>query len=193
MDRYCKLLSRGEWNEMFIKFMGDSPYPGEEMLVEMSNVREKIWMENHTKILSALIKILGFEFTEKEIIVYTVGFGKAHSDPLVVPSNFDDYSFINVLIHELIHRVLTRNSLNLNEDILAPLLYPKENQSVAIHITVHALLKYIYLDVLNDPQRLEEDILNSTEDYRRAWDIVESEGYLNCIKKIEVPLLRNPQ
>lgn len=68
-----------------------------------------------------------------------------------------------------------------------------EPDSVKNHIIVHSLLKYIYLNVLKDESRLEKNILRSknhkTNEYARAWKIVEQEGYKNLIEEFKNKLV----
>ena len=54
---------------------------------------------------------------------------------------------------------------------------------------VHAILKYIYLDVLKDKDRLEKNIQtsekHSTDDYIRAWKIVSDCDYRKIITNLQ--------
>ena len=48
-----------------------------------------------------------------------------------------------------------------------------------VHIPVHAGLKALFLDTLEEPMRLERDILRLEKNpaYKAAWDYVESHDY----------------
>ena len=58
-----------------------------------------------------------------------------------------------------------------------------------VHIPVHAVHKAIYLDVLNEPKRLERDISNNkmhkSKDYIDAWNYVHKHGYEEIINKLK--------
>ena len=73
-------------------------------------------------------------------------------------------------------------------------MFPEETSSVKSHVVVHSVLKYIYLDILRDKERLERNINNSkkhsTNDYIRAWEIVEKDGYIEIIKKFKSKIRR---
>ena len=58
------------------------------------------------------------------------------------------------------------------------------------HIFVHALHKEIYLKLF-DEKRLKRDIekCQKHEDYKRAWEIVEKEGYKNIIKEFRMRII----
>lgn len=55
-----------------------------------------------------------------------------------------------------------------------------------VHIPLHAVLKSLYLDYLQDPHRLERDIKDCERDenYTRAWQYVEENDYKEIIVKL---------
>lgn len=185
LDRYCRLLSESVWKEKYLQVLGDVPYPTEDFLRSLSSEREKIWAAKGQQIISGLVDMLGLQFAELEIPVYAVGFGRAHSDPLVVPSNFNEFELVNVATHELIHRLLSFNTQGFNEDVSSPKLFSDKPSSVAVHVVVHALLQFVYLDILQEPQRLDLDKEKSSGEYKEAWDIVDAEGYKQIIEKVK--------
>lgn len=65
--------------------------------------------------------------------------------------------------------------------------FPDEVLLVRNHVLVHATLKGLWLNVLQEPARLERD-LKFTEAfpaYKRAWEIVEEKGYKNLLNMIK--------
>jgi len=94
--------------------------------------------------------------------------------------------FIDTLTHELIHQIHIQNGKKVNElqKNYIPKKYPNESQLTSNHIFVHAIHKKIYLSLFNKT-RLNRDIkrCEKSPDYKRAWEIVEKEGYENLINK----------
>ena len=64
-------------------------------------------------------------------------------------------------------------------------MFPNENELARNHIITHATLKFIYLDILKDKERLAKNIERSSKssfpEYPRAWKIVEEKGYRELI------------
>ena len=62
--------------------------------------------------------------------------------------------------------------------------YKNETLNTKIHIQVHAIHSHIYLKFFNK-KRLERDVklISHLKDYKRAWEIVQKEGYENIIKE----------
>lgn len=94
--------------------------------------------------------------------------------------------------HEVAHRLLTDNSKmtsSLDRKILKTWkeLFGEDHAwNTLVHIPVHALLEYIFVDVLDEPERLERDIelCKQHPPYADAWTYVQSEGYQNILKKL---------
>ena len=137
------------------------------------------------KILKAVCNITGLDFKRNQIDVHIVsGNPRPFSNPIVMKSRYDAMDFINTLTHELIHCLFQDNK----ETIGDKPRYPHENEIVKSHVIVHAILKYIYLDILNEPERLEKNIDNcsgSKHGYDIAWDIVEKGDYKELISRLK--------
>ncbi len=139
-------------------------------------------------VLTGMCSVLDLQFKHNIIDVHVVsGLSRGFSSPLVIKSGYSKADFICTLMHELIH-VLAQD----NNEILPDLdteYYLEETRLVRNHIYTHAVLKYLYLEVLNDTSLLEANITNSkahsTPDYTRAWEIVEREGFLNVIDNLK--------
>lgn len=184
MDRYGQILSQGEWAAQYKKILGDIPYPLPESLIETAAAYRAEWQKYESVILTGITDLLGLHFSEREITVYVIGFGRAHSDPLVVPSNISSADVVGLITHEVLHRLLTHNHEGFFEDVISPKLFPEETSSAALHIVIHAIMEYVYRDIIGNEDSMQRDINRSTQDYRRAWDVVSEFGYKNVIEKI---------
>lgn len=147
------------------------------------------WKPYATAIPEKLSEISGLGWKEEHIPCYMVGPYKGYSDPLSVSSFLVEAQFIDILTHELIHRLLMQN-LEESKGFWHWIheKYGDEKRLVTNHIPVHAIHKKLYLE-MGWGERLENDIdraktLNA-EAYIRAWDIVDKEGYENIIGKIK--------
>lgn len=181
---YCQnspdLKARG-WNDWV-------PPTQEEVFKRIENYRKE-WSKYETKILKGICDVLNLEFKRNVIDVYIVsGNPRQLSAPIVIKSGFSPDEFIDSLTHELIHTLFGDNGERVPIFIWDE-MFPGETNSVKSHVVLHSILKYIYLDILKDEKRLERNIDTSkkhnTNDYLRAWEIVEKEGYLEIIKKFK--------
>jgi len=132
---------------------------------------KKEWKKNEKRILKYLPKKSGLSFQRNIIDVYIVGSNKRQfSDPIVIKSAFSPKEFVDVLTHELIHKLYADNSQVGKEDLKYwKEKYPKESWRTINHIQVHALLTGIYLDVLQDPTRLELNKKRSQNHSTKAY------------------------
>lgn len=173
---------------------------GEE-LVDYEKIEEivkryrKAWKPEEEKIIKAMCKSVDLEFYQNTIDVYIAPWFQAFSDPLVIGVAYDDETFVDLLTHEICHHLLTDNTI-ISEKRLAVLdtewrhlFGPSHSFDTLIHIPVHAICKYIYLDVRKRPDRLKADIaLNekySAKDYIDAWNYVEEHGYKEIITQLK--------
>lgn len=156
-----------------------------EVLKYIKNV-EKIWRKNEKKILSELSRITGLKWKEDFIYCYVVGSCRPFSDPLTMPMYNDKNYFIDTLIHELIHQLFTQEG-NIKQTSKAwkyvERKYRSETGKTRTHIPLQAILSYIYITFF-DEKRLKKDIISKSffYDYKRAWQIVQQEGYQNIIR-----------
>jgi hypothetical protein len=144
------------------------------------------WEKYEDKILNNLFLITGLNFKEQTIDVHIVsGSPRQISNPLIIKSGFSPFEFVNILTHELIHRLFGFNKINYKDDYLNT-KYHNETITTKKHIIIFAILKYIFLDILNEPIRLEKAMEDSkkhdTKEYTRAWEITEEIGYKKIIE-----------
>lgn len=150
------------------------------------------WKPYEKKILRGLHEVLGLEYRQNIIDVYIAPWFNAFSDPLVIGVMREPDEFIDILTHELIHRLLTDNTtLPYDTWLLSrwEKLFGKGHSIVClIHIPVHAVHKAIYLDILKAPERLKRDITGNQKsqsiDHVKAWEYVERHDYRAIIKKL---------
>jgi hypothetical protein len=147
---------------------------------------EKIWRKKEKIILAKIESITKFKWREKKVICYVIGFGGAISDPLTVSIKFEKPStFIDVLVHELIHKVQSQNKDKYSKwAVYVKNKYLNETITTNSHIALHAIHHQIYLHLFTKKQ-LKEDIERHEiwPDYKRAWEIVLQEGPENILKK----------
>jgi hypothetical protein len=169
-------------------FLKGSKLPSYSKMDKRTQRLHKTWNAEEKKIIRGMQKIAGLNFYQNLIDVYIVaGLEHAFSDPMVIGTRYTKgEKFVDVLTHELLHRLITDNTQNKNGGFWPHKLFPKiEDHRVITHILVHALHKELYLKVLKRPDRLRADIKECQQwpSYREAWNIVEKEGSLNIIKK----------
>lgn len=153
---------------------------------------QKAWQPYEKKIVEGMCDIYDLRFKQNMIDVYIAPWFSAFSDPLVIGVQHDPDVFIDLLAHELLHRLFTCNNLyDIDHD--KKLVLGKDWRKMfgadldfgaRIHIPVHAGLKALFLDILQEPHRLERDIKSAHDnikewgsDYAQAWDYVEKHDY----------------
>ena len=153
----------------------------------------KAWKPHEQNILNGLSDTLELNYRQNIIDVYIAPWFNAFSDPMVIGVMQEPDLFIDTLTHELIHRLLTDNTAIPHETMLIEpwqnLFGKNHTFGLLVHIPVHAVHKSIYLDVLNEPKRLERDIANNkmheAKDYINAWNYVEKHGHNEIISKLK--------
>jgi len=149
-----------------------------------------IWEPVEKKILTGMCEFAGLRFYQNVIDVHVVDAMKgAFSQPLVVSSRLPTDEFVDLLTHELLHRLLSDNQYKLNlGDIVWNKMFPEiKNRNTQNHILVHAVHKHVYLGVLKSKERLTRDIEFSKklDGYYEAWEIVERRGYKELIDEFK--------
>jgi hypothetical protein len=146
---------------------------------------QKAWKPFEKQILAGLTEIIGASYRQNIIDVYIAPWFNAFSDPLVVGVTREPDEFIDILTHELIHRILTDNSsIKPKTNLISKwekLFGRQKSLTTLVHIPVHSVHKAIYLDVLKEKSRLLRDInscrKHGHKDYVQAWDYVEKHDY----------------
>lgn len=168
------------------KGWGDWAPLSPEKLDENVKLFRQAWHKDGERMLRGVCDVLKLDFYRNVIPVYVVsGNPRPFGDPIIIRADFMRHdSFIDVLVHELIHVLFMDNQKKVPWSIFME-MFPNESPSTQNHIIVHAALKYVYLEVLKDSERLQRDISRSgkhrNSDYTRAWEIVEEQGYRELI------------
>jgi hypothetical protein len=182
--RYSWIYDRNwrEWIKLYPRMVA-MPYPEEKETKQAIKKIQKIWSKKEKMILFEIAKIAGLTWREKEIICYVVGKARGFSDPLTIGIKKNDPDFaVDTLVHELIHQVFLQNENKKSvRDMLKKLKknYPAESRVTRIHIVIHAVHKKIYLKFFSQ-ERLDLDKwrCEKNPEYKKAWEIVEKDGYL---------------
>lgn len=151
------------------------------------------WKVYEERILSAMCEVLDMEFRQNIIDAYVAPFGNSFSDPMVISTKYSSDRVVEVLTHEIAHRLLTDNNKLPTKDGRKLIehwteLFGNYPFVLLVHIPVHALMQYIFIDVLNEPERLERDIeiCKKHEPYNQSWNYVKEVGYKNIIDKLRL-------
>ncbi len=169
------------------------PLRSDDEYLQIVDSYQKEWKKYEVKILNGVQKITGLQFRQNVIDVYIAPWFIAFSDPMVIGVTQKPDKFIDVLTHELIHRILTDN-LSIPHDYwlldeFKKLFGAEHDFNTVIHIPVHAIHEKIYLDTLKEPARLHRDKFGWGEDaqaeYSKAWDYVEKEGADKIIERLK--------
>lgn len=161
-------------------------------LTEVANKYEAWWRPYNDKVLGGIVEITGLEFRQNIIDVYVSPWFSPISDPMVIhPAFMTQDALVNILSHELIHRLLTDNTSVDYDDRQLPAwrnaFGPHLDDRTIVHIPVHSILKKLYIDVLQEPSLCELDI-ERTKDwstYADAWSYVNEHGYEKIILKVK--------
>lgn len=160
-------------------------YPSSKEIINYKKKIESLWKKQGNKILTEISKLTKYNWKEKEIICYIVGVTRCFSDPLTMCLIKDKSRFINLLTHELIHRIQTKNpEKNKKWKNSLEKKYSQESKTTKNHIIVHAAHCNIYLK-RSDKKGLNKDIESAQKypDYKRAWEIVLEETPEAILKK----------
>ena len=160
-------------------------YPsGKETKYYMKKV-EKIWRKKEKEILVEIQKISKLKWRDKKIICYVVGCGRSFSEPLTLRIfGKDTDTFIDTLIHELIHQIHIQDPKYMKWQNHVFKKYEKEERVTKTHIALDAIYWKVIKNIFNE-KRTEREIKRHQRDkgYARAWEIVQEEGRENVLKK----------
>ncbi|MCA9347033.1 hypothetical protein KC930_00425 [Candidatus Saccharibacteria bacterium] len=186
----------------------DAEMPTKEKIDDLVVLYKKKWAIDEQSIMMAMCQATGLDFYQSTIDVNIAPFiGPSFSDPLMVSSRTTIDRFTDVLTHEIIHVLLTDNTVYSNKstggvdlgDRWRELFGSEHTMKTLVHIPVHAIHKHIYMNVLKQQSRhdneMEELRQYNALDYLAAWDYVDKVGYEKIIdmlkedyKKIEAEL-----
>ena len=149
------------------------------------------WKPYEEKALRGMCEVLDLEFKQNLVEINILPLPGAFSWPLTIGHHyFQKDRAVDTIIHELIHRLLVDNTkLPYDYDTWPAwrkIIGEGYPGPVFIHIVVHIVLKYVFIDVLNEPERLKRDIADCQqyENYKKAWEYVQSHDYHQLIKAL---------
>lgn len=163
----------------------------DDKMYEIVDTYKKAWQPYERKILLGMCDLLELKFYQNTIDVYIAPWFQAFSDPMVIGVTYKPDRFVEVLTHELCHRLLTDNQYNTEYPILSNewtrLFGEDMSFGMRIHIPVHAMLQAIFDDTLHEPARTKNDkkLCQPWPDYKAAWDYVDEHGYKTIITKLK--------
>jgi hypothetical protein len=177
-----------EWGKIKSENNDWKPMESEALFEKISKYRG-MWQPYEEKVCQGLMEALDLHFLENVINVYIVSGQKGgFSDPLIISPGVPEIRFVDLLAHELVHRLLTFNAEEIRVGKIFDVMFPDmEDQLTKNHIIVHAVLQYLYIDVLKEPVRLENDISfhKNNPGYADAWKIVTDRGYQQLLKEFK--------
>ncbi|CAN5641792.1 hypothetical protein BH23PAT2_BH23PAT2_07320 [soil metagenome] len=187
-------LLRDNASKHLNKLYGEGePLRSDEEYEEITNAYRDAWRPFEKKILSGMRDVIGLQFRQNIIDVYIAPWFNAFSDPMIIGVRSEPDAFVDILTHELLHRLLTDNTTvphNTRFFTEWKKLYGKQHSfNATVHIPVHAVHKAIYIDILKAPERLKRDVAfvkkYDAKDYLKAWDYVEKKGYKEIITELK--------
>lgn len=151
--------------------------PLKDFLVSLEE-NKKEWKKIEGLFLKTITKSFKKKFKRKVLDVYVArGARKSMSKPLIIKFDRDSDLFNYSMIHELIHVLLVSNKIKPG--------FTDENKTTRNHIHLFAFVEKFYKEVLKDEEMLAKiKELSNADDYKRAWGIVEREGYESLIKAV---------
>lgn len=193
---YASLYRQSVSEPLWKQFGWQDALDNDETLEEYAQNYRNEWAKYEARILSALYESLGIAFYRPVIDVACIPGVMPASDPLIM--SFHDFpnQFVDTLTHELCHVLLTDNNIystksSEKEMDLAKrwgnLFGTEHDFKTLVHIPVHALSKFIYLDILQESSRLARDMeeVKGNRPYKAAWDYVNAHDYKQIIEQLK--------
>ncbi len=175
-------ITYGHFLDGMLPFTEHSKTPGS--VIKKVTEYQKVWNPHSDAILTAMIEKLGCSFKQAKIDVYIVGrYNGAFSEPLVMSAGYDLDEFVPLLAHEIAHRLLTDNEMEMPVGKIWAKMFPNEDQMVRNHIVVFALLRHVFDNALKRPDLLMPEYAFAKGDYKKAWDVVDTQGYNNILMR----------
>lgn len=167
----------------------DASIPSKEKVIEHTKLYKIAWGKYEKIISDAIYEVLGLNFKRNIIDVNIVSRSvQPIANPVVISSGLSMAEFVFCLAHELMH-VLYRDNEKEYQNIFKYLSQYSEEIGVVNHVMIYPFLKYIFSDVLNEPQELEHEINKGKEHkidiYTKTWVIIEKVGYKTLMQQIK--------
>jgi hypothetical protein len=175
-----------------LKESGHEYVASDEYINDKVEAYNQAWVTHGEVILQSICEVLDVKFNQNIIDAYVVPFGNSFSDPMIISTKYTPERFLEVFTHELTHRLLTDNTKLTKKGDRKLSSYWKElfgdthSFVTLVHIPVHAILEYVFTDILGEPQRLQRDkeACMRFPDYHLAWQYVELNGYKGILEQL---------
>lgn len=171
-----------------------------ELNASLPMIKEE-WNKNGVELLNATTRLFNVPFSRKELsvnfILCDIPF-TGMSYPLIIKLRaflksssaqpLPSFYLTTVIYHELLHRYIS-NDLP-GPDDPSPLLkkYESEGSTVLAHLHLDAIQKYVYHSLNRDEEfekTVQIQLANAPNPaYKRAWEIVNAEGYMAFVNEI---------
>lgn len=188
--KYAWLLANSASVVMNEKWGDGTPLRSFKEYEKIAEKYEKWWRPHNDQVLLGICEILGLEFRQNIIDVNVAPWFSPISDPMTIgPAFKTNDDLVNTLVHEMLHRLITDNTLYpYDYDFLSQwreMFGSEHAQNTLIHIPVHAAMEALYAK-LDRPDLLLLDIEQTKKykAYRDAWVYVKKVGYQAVIDKL---------
>ncbi len=147
------------------------------------------WSKYAVTIPRKIAEISGLEWKETSVTCYLVGRHRSFSDPLSITTYEKEGPFLDILIHELLHRLVYQNRMGLPRfwNWLKQ-KHPEASHLTLNHVPVFAVQNALYIDVFGENgaelQRIKSEG-STKDDYSLAWEIVDKEGHVEIIEMMK--------
>lgn len=175
------------------KYGDGTPLRSHDEYKKVADTYRTWWRPHNDTIVRGLCDILDLEYRQNIIDINVAPWFNAISDPMVIgPAFTSEEILVNTITHELIHRLLTDNtSVQYDHDFLTDwkkLFGDDHDWNTLIHIPVHAVMKKLYLDVIDRPDLLKLDIevVKDNPPYAAAWTYVENADYSAIVDSLSI-------
>ncbi len=167
------------FSEPYERILGQYEYGNKEVPVKsfeayISRI-EPVWRKIEKKCLTYMSQVTKLKWEEDKIKCYIMNGKQPFSDPLTI-GTYEEPMFIECLIHELIHVLLSQK---INEDKELKYLehtkkkYPNHSNLVYDHILLYAVFEKLHQEIFNRKDILKSEYENSiSNDYKIAIKIV---------------------
>lgn len=182
-QQHLETLYRAYKDKSIKKNLEEYPSRGEtENYIEKIRI---VWNRDEKGILRAISRLTGLKWQEDCIIVYFVGYlTSPYSDPVTIRPYKNKNDFVDILTHALIHQIEHQNSGFFKKWLkYMDKEYNHEERGTKKHLLLHSVHKKI-LTELGGESRLRRILKRGVgEEYKRAMQIVDTEGSENILKK----------
>ncbi len=182
---YDKKWRRGELGSK----RKDNAYPSAEEILDYVRKAEKEWRREEARVMMEISRITSLNWAEEKIDCFVVGRCRAFALPTTLQIYEGDYQrFIDVLTHELIHRIFSseenRKKIKRAWDYFNK-KYSKESRVTRVHVVVYAVHTHLYKE-FGMEHRIAENVkrVSYKPDYKRSWEIIKENGYKTIIEEL---------